>query len=347
MSRKVESFEWIRWERIPESLPREYFIKVIAKTPASTDHSKDLSLPPAQREIRIYTPEEMTLAARSLAFRPINVNHGSKRPYGKDLPDAYVWDAEINEGNVEALCFLPYPEYLQKLREGKIQEVSIEPFEREDIKTEQGTIMSGLKFIGLALVEPPMIGGDPNTSISLFETIGLICKIESVLPLEVVEKRGNKWCVIHCHGPDAGKAIKCFDDKADADAMHGAMMANKETIEGEAEVKEFDVEALKTLTFAEIKIEAVTPPTPPTPPVEDPKDKRIKELETAVATATSATETLKKEVDKKVSDAKVEAKKEVIDKIKEKIPAQFIENKFGFGAKRFVEEVKKIVREEE
>lgn len=48
--------------------------------------------------------------------------------------------------------------------------------------------------------------------------------------LETVVKRGDKWCVIHCHGAEAGKAIKCFSTKAQADAMHRAIQANKETI---------------------------------------------------------------------------------------------------------------------
>ena len=42
-----------------------------------------------------------------------------------------------------------------------------------------------------------------------------------------VEKRGSQWCVIHCHGPDAGKPIKCFDTKEQAEAMHRAIEANK------------------------------------------------------------------------------------------------------------------------
>jgi len=42
-----------------------------------------------------------------------------------------------------------------------------------------------------------------------------------------VVQRGSQWCVIHCSGPDAGKAIKCFPTKGKADAMHGAIMANK------------------------------------------------------------------------------------------------------------------------
>lgn len=46
---------------------------------------------------------------------------------------------------------------------------------------------------------------------------------------ERVEKRGSQWCVVHCHGADAGQAIKCFDSEAEAEAMHQAIQANKET----------------------------------------------------------------------------------------------------------------------
>ena len=43
----------------------------------------------------------------------------------------------------------------------------------------------------------------------------------------VVERRGNKWCVIHCTGPDTGKPIKCFNTKEEALRMHRAIMAQR------------------------------------------------------------------------------------------------------------------------
>lgn len=42
-----------------------------------------------------------------------------------------------------------------------------------------------------------------------------------------VEKRGNEYCTIHCTGKDAGKPIKCFPTKGEADAQHRAIMAGK------------------------------------------------------------------------------------------------------------------------
>ena len=42
-----------------------------------------------------------------------------------------------------------------------------------------------------------------------------------------VEKRGNKWCTVHCTGPDKGKIIKCFSTKAKAMAQHRAIQGRK------------------------------------------------------------------------------------------------------------------------
>jgi hypothetical protein len=44
---------------------------------------------------------------------------------------------------------------------------------------------------------------------------------------ERVEQRGSQFCVIHCHGPEAGTVIKCFDSEAEAEAFHSSIMASK------------------------------------------------------------------------------------------------------------------------
>ncbi len=43
----------------------------------------------------------------------------------------------------------------------------------------------------------------------------------------VVEKRGNKWCTIHCHGSDKGEPIACFDTEKEANAQHRAIESSK------------------------------------------------------------------------------------------------------------------------
>jgi len=42
-----------------------------------------------------------------------------------------------------------------------------------------------------------------------------------------VEQRGNQWCVVHCHGEEAGTVIKCFDTREEAEAMHQTIQAQK------------------------------------------------------------------------------------------------------------------------
>lgn len=43
----------------------------------------------------------------------------------------------------------------------------------------------------------------------------------------VVEKRGNQYCTIHCHGEKAGTPIACFPTKEAAERQHAVIMANK------------------------------------------------------------------------------------------------------------------------
>lgn len=46
-----------------------------------------------------------------------------------------------------------------------------------------------------------------------------------------VEKRGNKFCTIHCTGPDKGKPIACFDTEKEANAQHRAIQASKDRLD--------------------------------------------------------------------------------------------------------------------
>jgi len=69
--------------------------------------------------------------------------------------------------------------------------------------------------------------------VSLMESSNKIDKALSLIVKAAVKKkvvrRGNKWCVIHCHGPKAGQVIAgtCKPTKGEAEAVHRAMMANK------------------------------------------------------------------------------------------------------------------------
>ncbi|MEX2758111.1 MAG: hypothetical protein Q6365_022240 [Candidatus Sigynarchaeota archaeon] len=55
----------------------------------------------------------------------------------------------------------------------------------------------------------------------------------------MIEKRGNQWCVIHCHGEKKGQPIKCFATEAEAQRMHAAIEANKHAEDAVAWYEEF------------------------------------------------------------------------------------------------------------
>ena len=65
--------------------------------------------------------------------------------------------------------------------------------------------------------------------------------------VDKVVQRGNEWCVIHCHGEEAGEVIKCFPTKGEAEAMHRAIQAQKgdELKGGKKEMSEKDYEEFK------------------------------------------------------------------------------------------------------
>lgn len=331
---KKESFEWVIK---PTDIPTKNLAKIVAKTTVSTDHRKDMTLPPEDRVIRQFSPQEIEEASRSLAERVIGYNHQ------RVIDGAVVLDSQWNEMEqaLECLAYLP-TEYINKVKEGKIKKVSVEFNHREEIKNGDTVEYKGLVFNRVDLLEG-RIAGDLGTQITLFESNGGAIEGEITIQKEVLGEPFAGYT-------DFADCVAKNQDKDKPDAYCGSIQAQTEgkTLE---ECKEI----IDKIPFTLKKKESVPPITPPEPlkPAEKKpeeiileKDKRITELETAVATATAATQTLKTEHDKKVADAKQEGKKEVLDKIKAKIPPQFIENHFGGGAKRFVEEVKKVVHEE-
>ena len=166
MSIKNESFEWAK---IPEGLERKYIVKVVAKTTTSTDHTKDMSIPESQRKIRHYSKEELMLAARSLALRPIDVNHDLDHP----ITNAFVIDAQSVDDKIEAICYIPSDYWIAELKANRIKGVSVEEINREDVPIDALNVdVKGIIYTGLALVTPPFQAGDPNTQISpMFEAL--------------------------------------------------------------------------------------------------------------------------------------------------------------------------------
>jgi hypothetical protein len=63
-----------------------------------------------------------------------------------------------------------------------------------------------------------LTGSPPTPSIPASKSISINKKVEKI---------GDKWAVVHCHGPEAGNIISSFNTKEEAEAMHRAIEANK------------------------------------------------------------------------------------------------------------------------
>jgi len=72
---------------------------------------------------------------------------------------------------------------------------------------------------------------------------------------KVVEKRGSQYCVVHCHGEDKGKIIKCFPTKEQAEKMHKAIMVNKKEAEEIFFTDELDYSLIETKEGKEYYVE--------------------------------------------------------------------------------------------
>ena len=120
----------------------------------------------------VYTREELKAAARSLAERPLNINHDEARTLP---PPNRVVDADYEDGAVETVIYVEDPETLRKLTDPNhpkaIEKVSVEAKARETDKTSRGAEHSGIVFTGLGLLERGVAPGMPETEIRLFEKL--------------------------------------------------------------------------------------------------------------------------------------------------------------------------------
>ena len=164
------------WAVIPEDLPRKNLILVTAKTPHPTYHADDKEYP-----VRLFTPQELLEAARSLAHRAIGLNHMGI------IPKAFTVDSQYNQStfNVETLCYFP-DEWIDKIRtllQRKESIFSVKYSWRDEKKTDQGVEFVGLIFDQIDLL-CGVNAGDKFTSAQLVEAALLLTKrtglVESV-----------------------------------------------------------------------------------------------------------------------------------------------------------------------
>lgn len=178
------------WAVIPDDLPRDNLVLITAKTIENTIHPED-----PDYTIRVFKPEELKEAARSLAQRVVGLNHGPI------IQGAFTVDAQWNEEEkaVEALLFLPNL-WIRKVREGiesngerGIYKVSVEYTWRTEKREGNKVEFSGLVFNRVDLLEN-ISPGDKLTNITLVEgkrglMEGILKMKESLETVEEVKAR--------------------------------------------------------------------------------------------------------------------------------------------------------------
>src|SRR5208283_3304199 len=150
------------WTSLPDDLPHKNLVLITAKTPHPTYHKEDIEHP-----VRLFTGQELLEAARSLAHRPIGLNHQAL------IEGAFTVDAQYNAStmNVEAICYFP-DSWIGKVRNllksGKESIFSVEYTWRDEKEKPDG-----VEFIGLIFDKVDLLcgvnAGDKHTSARLVE----------------------------------------------------------------------------------------------------------------------------------------------------------------------------------
>jgi hypothetical protein len=146
----VESFRWLE--------PAATFYKSMGNGKLYRVHALHVG---TSENMNRYDEGELRLAARSLAERPLNLNHAR---YTGFRGVNKVVDAEYEDGVVEAVIYVEDPEIQRMIEDGEIKHVSIEAKARS-AEWADGFAIQGLVFTGLALLTSDVPPGDPLTAI--------------------------------------------------------------------------------------------------------------------------------------------------------------------------------------
>jgi hypothetical protein len=174
-----ENFSWA---------PDEY-VRFLAQTEAGSIyrvraiHVTDMNAPDStlKRNGVEFTEDELRAAARSLGYRPLDLNH---EPPDLAFPDNRVIDAEFEDARVEALIAIRDLNAMNLIETKKIVAVSIEAQYRwADVLCDNMECWLrpvGIIFTRLALLTPGVLPGDPLASI-VMKKIG---KTEPLAPVQ-------------------------------------------------------------------------------------------------------------------------------------------------------------------
>jgi len=141
--------------------------------------------------------------------------------------DAYFGRGIVNEGPMGDVAW--HGIKTKKYKMVSIGGVSLDPKKKEDGHTD----LNDTFVVEVSLCEEGMhpdadiVGFNELAKAKGYKWFAKAAILDSTELEKKVVKRGDKWCVIHCHGAKAGQAIKCFNTKQEAEAMHAAIQANK------------------------------------------------------------------------------------------------------------------------
>jgi len=182
------------------------------------------------RNRRKYTEKELVLAARSLSFRPLNINHDTSRqlPFNEKgvlLNTTLGMEYNSEKKAVVGRIRLSDTRTIRSIENLNINALSIEqhPFEGEScniVSCEQ----HGVVFIGLALIEKDVTPGDANTKIQK-ETVQINKELISECVISQ-EQRDCKECTDLKPCPNC-EASDCMEDCLSKKKAAGATIDDK------------------------------------------------------------------------------------------------------------------------
>ena len=116
---------------------------------------------------REYTREELKAGARSLSFRPLNINHDPLQELSYPDNQTLEMDFDVNTDAVTGRIQVDSPEINRMIESGDINKLSIEqqPVKGEECDDNKCT-QKGVTFTALALLTKDMTAGDESTTIS-------------------------------------------------------------------------------------------------------------------------------------------------------------------------------------
>lgn len=165
------------------------------------------------RNRRKYTKEELSVAGRSLSFRPLNLNHDPTQQLPFPANATLFMEFDSISNSVKGRFRVVEPHINRMIETNKINTVSIEQLPTKgETCNEVSCEQHGVAFIGLALLESHLLPGDKNADIVK----------ESLSEIRI---SGNQRTCMEC--TDFTKCHKC-QHKEEADScMEKCLSAKK------------------------------------------------------------------------------------------------------------------------